>query len=174
MEACREVSVAWTLVYVSPRMSGAPDVPLVKCGKYHIPLPPMSKAMVEEGDLLGYIPILRYQDYNLQDPEKFPQFQSDKYMCQRPDLITLVEVIVPQEWIEKLASSGLLNLLRIPIFSIIYKNRVVPVQFLFQLPWASALLSFDLLGQVSRRVILIQLQPTPIHQGWKHFTIHLH
>ena len=71
METRREVSVAWTPVYVSPRMGGAPDVPLVKNAKYHIPLPPMFEDVVEEGDLLGHIPILRYQDYNLQDPKKF-------------------------------------------------------------------------------------------------------
>lgn len=66
--------IAWTLEYVSPRVSGAPDFPLVKNMKYHIPLPPTSKDVVEEGDLSGYIPILKYQDYNLQDLEKFPQF----------------------------------------------------------------------------------------------------
>lgn len=37
-------------------------------------------------------------------------------MCKRVDPITQEEVIVPQEWIEKWVSSGLLNLLRIPHF----------------------------------------------------------
>lgn len=46
----------------------------MKNTKYPIPLPPMSKDVIEEGDLLGNIPNLRYQDYNLEDPEKFPQF----------------------------------------------------------------------------------------------------
>lgn len=85
----REVPIAWTPVYVSSRTSRALDIPLVKNEKYHILLPPMSEDVIEQGDLLGHISILRYQDYNLQDLEKFPQFQADKYMCKRPDLITL-------------------------------------------------------------------------------------
>lgn len=94
-------------------MIGASDVPLVKNAKYLISLPPMYEDVVEVGDLLGYIPILKYKDYNLQDMEKFPQFQADKYMCKRVDPITQEDVIVSQEWIDKLALSGLLNLLRI-------------------------------------------------------------
>lgn len=76
----------------------------------------MSSDVIQEGDLLANIPQLRYQDYNLQDPEKYPQFQAEQYMSKQIDLITQTEKIVSQEWIEKLASSGLLNLLRIPHF----------------------------------------------------------
>lgn len=76
----------------------------------------MSEDVLEEGVLLGEIPSLKYQDYNLLDPEKFPQFQENRYMCRRIDSVTNVEVLEPQEWIEKLAPSGLLNLLRIPHF----------------------------------------------------------
>ena len=116
MESYRKVPITWTLAYVNPRLSGAPKVHLVKNEKYLIPLPPMSEDVAEEGELLEHIPNLKYQDYNLQDPEKFPQFQVDQYMCKRVDPITQVEVIVMQEWIEKLAPFGLLNLLRIPHF----------------------------------------------------------
>ena len=94
-------------MYINQRMGGVSNVPLMKNVKYHIPLPPMSKDMIEEGGLLGHILILRYQDYNLQDREKFPQFRENKYLCKRPDPITLVEVIFPKEWIEKLAPSKL-------------------------------------------------------------------
>ena len=66
----------------------------------------MSEDMVEEGALLGQIPNLKYQDYNLQDPKKFPQFHVDQSMCKRVDLITQDEVLALQEWIEKLAPSG--------------------------------------------------------------------
>ena len=55
----------------------------------------MSQDVIEEGDLLGNILNLLYQDYNLQDPEKFPQFQADKYLCKKPDPITLAETIAP-------------------------------------------------------------------------------
>lgn len=116
MENQREASIAWTPVYISPRPSTVPKVPLVKNTKYPILLPPMFDDVIEEGDLLGHIPNLQYQDYNLQDTEKFPKFQVDKYLCKKPDLITLIETIVPRDQIEKLAPSGLLNLLKISHF----------------------------------------------------------
>ena len=103
MEPCREVLVTLTPTYLNPRLSGASEVHLVKNEKYLIPLPPMSEDVAEEGELLEHIPNIKYQDYNLQDPEKFPQFQADQYMCKRVDPITQAEVLVPQEWIEKLA-----------------------------------------------------------------------
>ena len=59
----------------------------------------MSKDVVEEGALLGKTLNLKYQDYNLQDLEKFLQFQVDQYMCKRIDLITQAEGLAPQEWI---------------------------------------------------------------------------
>lgn len=111
MELCREVLIILTPTYLNPRVSGAPDIQLPKNAKYPIPLPPMSKDVVEEGALLGKIQNLKYQDYNLQDPEKFPKFQAYQYMCKRIDPITQAEVLAPQEWIERLVPSGLLNLL---------------------------------------------------------------
>lgn len=97
----------------------------MKNAKYPIPLPPMSKDVIEEGDILGNILNLRYQDYNLQDPENFPQFQAYKYLCKNPDLITLAETIAPQDYIEKLAPSELLNLLKISHFGRSPKLNVV-------------------------------------------------
>lgn len=61
--------------------------------------------------MLGHISTLKYQEYNLLDPEKFPQFQADWYMCERTNPMTNVEHLALQEWIEKLTTSGLLNLL---------------------------------------------------------------
>ena len=76
----------------------------------------MSEDVAEEGELLEHIPNFKYQDYNLQDLEKFPQFQDDEYMCKWVHPITQAEVLVPHEWIEKLTPFGLLNLLQIPHF----------------------------------------------------------
>ena len=117
MEPRGEVPVTLTPTYLNPRLSGAPEVQLVKNEKYPIPLSLMSEDVAEEGALFEQILNLKYQDYNLQDLEKFSQFQANQYMCKRVDLITQAKVIAPQEWIEKLAPSGLLNLLRIPHFS---------------------------------------------------------
>ena len=41
----------------------------------------MSEDIAEEGSLLGYVNNLKYQDYNLLDHIKFPQFQVDQYMA---------------------------------------------------------------------------------------------
>lgn len=97
MESRREAPVPWTPVYINPRPSIIPNIPLGKNTKYPIPLPPMFEDVIEEGDLLGSIPNLRYQDYNLQDPEKFPQFQADQYICRKLDPITLAKIIAPQD-----------------------------------------------------------------------------
>ena len=55
----------------------------------------MSEYVEEEGALLEHIPNLKYQDYNLKDPEKFTQFQDDQYMCKRVYLVTQDQVLVP-------------------------------------------------------------------------------
>lgn len=117
METRRKALVMLTAMYISPRAVGAPDIQLAKHSKYPIPLSSMSKDVIEEGALLGHIPNLKYQDYNLLDPEKFPQFQANRYMCRRTDPVTNVETLALQEWIEKLALSGLLNLLHILHFT---------------------------------------------------------
>lgn len=85
----------------------------------------MCEDVIEEGALLGQIPNLKYQDYNLLDPKKFPQFQVDQYMCKRIDPVRKYEVLALQEWIEKIAHSGLLNLLGIMHFACSPKLNVV-------------------------------------------------
>lgn len=72
METRREAPVTLTPAYLSLRVRGSLDLQLAKNTKYPIPLPPMSKDVQEEGALPGYIPGLKYQEYNLQDPKKFP------------------------------------------------------------------------------------------------------
>ena len=73
----REVDVNLTAAYLNTRVSGASDIQLIKNMKYLIILPPMWEYVFEEGGLLGHTQNLKYQYYNLKDPEKFPQFQTD-------------------------------------------------------------------------------------------------
>ena len=61
----REAPVNLIAAYLNPRVSGVPDIQLIKNMKYIIPLPPMSEDVFEEGGLLGHIQNLKYQDYNL-------------------------------------------------------------------------------------------------------------
>ena len=74
MESRSNRTLHWLPTYLKPLQEGAPKVQLPRGAKYPTPLVPMSEDFLEEGDLLANIPQLRYQDYNLQDPEKFPQF----------------------------------------------------------------------------------------------------
>jgi len=74
----------------------------VKQVKYVVPLPPMPEEVREQGNLLGKIDQLKFQDYNLQDPQKFPQFQEDQYLVVRGDPVTKKQILAPQPWIEVL------------------------------------------------------------------------
>lgn len=102
--------------YDSLQAPGAPIIELAKQVKYVVPLPPMPEEVREQGNLLGKIDQLKFQDYNLKDPQKFPQFQVDQYLVVREDSVTKKQILALQPWIEVLESSGLLNLLRIPHF----------------------------------------------------------
>ena len=77
----------------------------------------MSKDVEEEGSLLGHVNDLKYQDYNLLDHAKFPQFQVDQYMAMDVNPAMKVETLTLQAWIASLQPSGLLNLLQISHFS---------------------------------------------------------
>ena len=102
--------------YVCLLRHEAPKIQLSVKAKYLVLLPPMFEDVEEEGSLLGYINDLKYQDYNLLDQIKFPQFQVDQYMSMTVSPMTKVEALTPQAWIASLQSLGLLNLLQIPHF----------------------------------------------------------
>ena len=63
--------------------------------KYLLLLPLMSEDVEEEGSLLGYVNDLKYQDYNLVDHIKFPQFQIDQYMSRTVNPAMKVEALTP-------------------------------------------------------------------------------
>ena len=97
--------------YVFPLQHEAPKVQLSPKARYPIPLPPMLEDVKEEGSLLGHVNDLMYQEYNLLDHVKFPQFQADQYMVMTVNPTKKVEALRPQAWIASLQPSGLLNLL---------------------------------------------------------------
>ena len=103
-------------VYVCLLQHEAPKIQLSTKARYPVPLPPMSEDVEEEGSLLGNINNLKYQDYNLLDHIKFPQFQVDQYMAMTMNPTTKIEALTPQAWIASMQPSGLLNLLQIPHF----------------------------------------------------------
>jgi len=61
--------------YVCPLRREAPKIMLSAKANYLVPLSPMLKDVEEEGSMLGCVNDLKYQDYNLLDHIKFPQFQ---------------------------------------------------------------------------------------------------
>ena len=62
----------------------------------------MPKDVEEEGSLSGHVNDLKYQDYNLLDHVKFPQFQVNRYMAMNVTPATKVEALTLQAWIASL------------------------------------------------------------------------
>ena len=81
--------------YVCLLRHEAPKIQLSSKARYPVPLPPMSEDVEEEGSLLGHVNDLKYQDYNLLDHVKFPQFQVDQYMAMTVNPATKVEALTP-------------------------------------------------------------------------------
>ena len=69
METRSEELMTLTPTYVISWVIGEPNIQLAKNAKYLIPLTPMFEYVLEEGAFLGQIQTLKYQDYNLLDPE---------------------------------------------------------------------------------------------------------
>jgi hypothetical protein len=66
--------MSFLLAYVCPLRHEASKIQLSSKARYPVPLPPMSEDVEEEGSLLGHVNDLKYQDYNLLDHVKIPQF----------------------------------------------------------------------------------------------------
>ena len=81
--------------YVCPLQHEAPKIQLSSKERYPVALPPMFEDVEEEGSLLGYMNDLKFQDYNLLDYIKFPQFQVDQYMVMTVNPATKVEALTP-------------------------------------------------------------------------------
>ena len=66
--------------------------------------------------MLGYVPVLKFIDYNLGDSKTYPQFWLDQYLKVQRNLRTDANEFVPMEHVQILDQSGLLNLLKTPHF----------------------------------------------------------
>ena len=66
--------------YIVPRVKNAPEVTILKGAKFPIPLPSIDPRVNKYGDLLGYVPVLKFTDYNLGDSKTYPQFRPDQYI----------------------------------------------------------------------------------------------
>ena len=83
--------------YIVPRVDDAPEVTIPKGAKFLIPLPAIDPRIKKDGDLLGYVPILKFIDYNLGDGKTYPQFRPDQYLTVERNPRTDVDEFVPME-----------------------------------------------------------------------------
>ena len=112
----QEEEVHMATEYIVPQVEDALEVTIPKGAKFLVPLPPIDSRVKEDGDLLGYAPILKFIDYNLGDSKTYPQFWPDQYLMVHRNPRTGANEFVPMEHVHILEQSGLLNFLKIPHF----------------------------------------------------------
>ena len=54
------------------RVEDAPEVTIPKGAKFLIPLPAIDPRVKKDGDLLRYVPVIKFIDYNLGDSNTYP------------------------------------------------------------------------------------------------------
>ena len=70
----QEEEVHMETIYIFPRVKGALEVTIPKGAKFLIPLPAIDPRIKKDGDLLGYVPVLKFIDYNLGDSKNILSF----------------------------------------------------------------------------------------------------
>ena len=68
----QEEEVHMATVYIVPRVEDAPEVTIPKGAKFPIPLPSIDPRVKEYGELLGYVLVLKFTDYNLGYSKTYP------------------------------------------------------------------------------------------------------
>ena len=58
--------------YIVMRVEDAPEVTISKGAKFLIPLPAIDPRVKKDGDLLGYVHVIKFIDYNLGDSNTYP------------------------------------------------------------------------------------------------------
>ena len=82
----------WQQYTFLPRVEDALEVTIPKGAKFPILLPPIDPHVKEDGELLGYVHVLKFTNYNLGDSKTYPQFRPDQYLTvQRNPRTALVD-----------------------------------------------------------------------------------
>ena len=68
----QEEEVHMLTTYILPQVKDAPEVTIPKGAKFLVPLPAMDPRVKKDGDLLGYVPVLKFIDYDLGDSKTYP------------------------------------------------------------------------------------------------------
>ena len=67
------------------------------CGLVHALIPPIDSRVKEDGDLLGYVVVVKFIDYNLGDSKTYPHFRPDQYLTIQKNPRTGANEYVPME-----------------------------------------------------------------------------
>ena len=84
-------------VHIVPRVEDTPEVTIPKGSKFPISLLSIDPRVKKDGDLLGYVPVLKFTDYNLGDSKTYPQFPPDQYLMVQRNSRTDANEFVPME-----------------------------------------------------------------------------
>jgi len=93
----QEEEVHMAAEYIVSRVEDAPEVTIPKGAKFLIPLPAIDPRVKKDGDLLGYIPVVKFIDYNLGYSKTYPHFWSDQYLIVQNNPRTKIDEFVPME-----------------------------------------------------------------------------
>ena len=80
-----------------PQVRDTLELTIPKGDKFPILLPPIDPRVKEDGELLGYVPALKFTDYNLGDNKTYPQFRQDQCLMVQRNPRTGADEFVPME-----------------------------------------------------------------------------
>lgn len=99
-------------------------------GKFTMPALLFPEEVVFEGALLARIPVLKLEDWDLSNHEKFLHFTTNKYMTKIYYEETGVTRLEPMKWVKWFEQARLLHMLCVPHFHRSIINTICVCQFL--------------------------------------------
>ena len=96
----QEEEVHMAIEYIVPQVEDAPEVNIPKGAKFPVPIPPIDSRVKEDGDLLGYAPVLKFIEYKFGYSKTYPQFQPDQYLIIQKNPRTNEDEFVPMEHVQ--------------------------------------------------------------------------
>jgi len=98
--------------------------------KFMVSTPILPEKVVFEGVLLGIIPSLKLEDWDLVDQEKFPRLALNKYLVKIYYEETRVMRVELMKWVVGFEKTCLLNMLWVPHFNKTNVNTVCVRKFI--------------------------------------------
>jgi len=95
--------------YVPPRKGKVKLPKDVDTVKSALKTPLLLNEILFEGSVLGHVPTMKFEDWDLADNEKFPHLETSQLMKQSKEGV--VTALQPQKWLHGVEEVGLLHLL---------------------------------------------------------------